>query len=53
MMPSESYSYISSKLIKEAAELGAGLKDFVPPFVEKALAVKIRPARNGARRRQK
>ena len=30
MMPHESYSYISSKLIKEAAALGANLKDFVP-----------------------
>ncbi|MCX5716112.1 MAG: pantetheine-phosphate adenylyltransferase, partial [Candidatus Omnitrophica bacterium] len=48
MMPNESYSYISSKLIKEAAELGANLKDFVPPFVEKALSKKLGPARNGA-----
>ena len=37
MMPSESYSYLSSKLIKEAAFLGANLKAFVPPFVEKAV----------------
>ncbi|MEE8317771.1 MAG: pantetheine-phosphate adenylyltransferase [Candidatus Omnitrophota bacterium] len=28
MMSSESYSYLSSKLIKEAAGLGANLKDF-------------------------
>ena len=35
MMPSESYSYLSSKLIKEAASLGANLKGFVPPFVQK------------------
>ncbi len=41
LMPSESYSYISSKLIKEAAQLGADLKDFVPPFVERELKSKF------------
>ncbi|MEI8176021.1 MAG: pantetheine-phosphate adenylyltransferase [Candidatus Omnitrophota bacterium] len=41
MMPHESYSYVSSKLIKEAAALGASLKGFVPSFVEKALLEKI------------
>ena len=30
MMPNESYSYISSKLIKEAASLGADVKMFIP-----------------------
>ncbi|MFC1509587.1 pantetheine-phosphate adenylyltransferase [Candidatus Omnitrophota bacterium] len=42
MMPSESYSYLSSKLIKEAASLGANLKGFVPSFVEKAIKQKIK-----------
>lgn len=37
MMPSESFSYISSRLIKEAASLGADLSGFVPAFVEKKL----------------
>ena len=41
MMPSESYSYLSSKLIKEAASLGANLKGFVPVFVEKAIKSKL------------
>jgi pantetheine-phosphate adenylyltransferase len=41
MMPSESYSYLSSKLIKEAAGLGADLKDFVPRFVERAIKKKL------------
>jgi len=41
MMPNESYSYVSSKLIKEAAALGANLKEFVPPFVEKEVLKKI------------
>ena len=41
MMPSEAYSYLSSKLIKEAASLGANLKGFVPGFVEKAIKSKF------------
>ncbi|KPK41718.1 MAG: phosphopantetheine adenylyltransferase [Omnitrophica WOR_2 bacterium SM23_29] len=42
MMPSEQYSYLSSKLIKEAVALGADVKAFVPKFVEKALVEKLR-----------
>lgn len=37
MMPSEEYSYVSSKLIKEAASLGADLSRFVPKKVEQKL----------------
>lgn len=37
MMPNESYSFVSSKLIKEVAKLGADLSEFVPDFVEKKL----------------
>ncbi|MBU1086057.1 MAG: pantetheine-phosphate adenylyltransferase [Candidatus Omnitrophica bacterium] len=37
MMPNESYSFVSSKLIKEVAKLGANLSEFVPSFVEKKL----------------
>ncbi|MFH1459301.1 MAG: pantetheine-phosphate adenylyltransferase [Candidatus Omnitrophota bacterium] len=37
MMPNESYSFVSSKLIKEVAALGADLSAFVPKFVEKKL----------------
>ncbi|MBN3037818.1 MAG: pantetheine-phosphate adenylyltransferase [Candidatus Omnitrophica bacterium] len=37
MMTNESYCYLSSKLIKEAALLGADLKNFVPDFVENRL----------------
>lgn len=40
LMPSESYSYLSSKLLKEAAGLGADLSYFLPPFVESALKKK-------------
>ncbi|MCM8831768.1 MAG: pantetheine-phosphate adenylyltransferase [Candidatus Omnitrophica bacterium] len=41
LMPSPQYSYISSKLIKEAAFLGADLKKFLPKTVIKALKKKI------------
>jgi pantetheine-phosphate adenylyltransferase len=41
LMPSEAYSYLSSKLIKEVAGLGANLKGFVPGFVEKAIKAKL------------
>jgi pantetheine-phosphate adenylyltransferase len=42
LMPQESYSYLSSKLLKEAASLGADLSSFVPHFVNKALKDKLR-----------
>lgn len=41
LMPSESYSYLSSRLIKESAALGANLKAFVPSHVAKALRKKL------------
>ena len=42
MMPSEAYSYISARLIKEAGMLGANLSAFVPSFVARALRRKLR-----------
>lgn len=42
MMPSEEHSYISSRLIKEAAALGARLKGFVPALVERRLKGKLK-----------
>jgi len=45
LMPHESYSYLSSKLLKETASLGADLAHFVPDFVEKALKEKLRDKR--------
>jgi pantetheine-phosphate adenylyltransferase len=41
MMPNESYSYISSKLIKEAASLGADVKKFIPKKVQVLLKKKL------------
>lgn len=37
MMPNEAYSFLSSSLIKEIAQLGADVSDFVPPLVARAL----------------
>jgi pantetheine-phosphate adenylyltransferase len=45
LMPQESLSYLSAKLLKEAASLGAELSCFVPGFVEKALKEKLRKKR--------
>ncbi len=42
LMPSESYSYLSSKLLKEAANLGADLSYFLPSFVESELKRKLK-----------
>jgi pantetheine-phosphate adenylyltransferase len=42
LMPQESYSYLSAKLLKEAVSLGADVSCFVPGFVEKALREKLR-----------
>jgi len=42
LMPQESFSYISSKLLKEAASLGANLSSFVPDFVGAAMEKKLR-----------
>lgn len=41
LMPQESFSYTSSKLLKEAASLGADLSAFIPDYVEKALKKKL------------
>ena len=43
MMPSESFSYVSARLLKEAGELGADLSAFVPSFVARALRERLRP----------
>lgn len=42
MMPNLSYSFLSSKLVKEIFMLGGGLKDLVPEQVEKKLKEKFK-----------
>jgi len=41
MMPHERYTYISSRLIKEVASLGAPVKELVPPAVAERLTQKF------------
>jgi len=40
MMPAEEYSYVSSRLVKEVFQLGAEIKDLVPPLVEERMREK-------------
>ncbi len=40
MMPAESYSYVSSRLVKEVFQLGGRVSDVVPPVVERKLSEK-------------
>jgi pantetheine-phosphate adenylyltransferase len=41
MMPSEAYSYISSRIIKEIVKLGGSAEAFVPPVIEECLKRKL------------
>jgi pantetheine-phosphate adenylyltransferase len=47
MMPHERYTYISSRLIKEVAALGAPVTGMVPALVEERLAAKFTASRAG------
>ena len=42
MLPAESYSFLSSRLVKEIAQLGGSIHGFVPEDVEKRLSSKLR-----------
>jgi pantetheine-phosphate adenylyltransferase len=41
MMPAESYSYVSSRLVKEVFQLGGTVEGLVPPMIEKRMKEKI------------
>lgn len=41
MLPGESYSYLSAKLVREIAQLGGPLTGLVPPIVEQRIRAKI------------
>ena len=56
MMPAESYSYLSSRLVKEVFQLGGRVQDLVPPVVERAAQGEVRRHASpepGARRRKR
>jgi len=42
MMPADSYSYLSSRLVKEISLFGGSVKGLVPPSVERRLKLKHR-----------
>ncbi len=41
MMPSEAYSYLSSRLVREVFRLGGSVEGLVPPLVEQRLRTKM------------
>ena len=41
MMPRDTYTFLSSRVVKEIARLGGDVSAFVPPHVRKALASKF------------
>jgi len=44
MMPAEAYSYLSSRLVREIAQLGGAIGGLVPDLVERRLREKMDPA---------
>jgi len=42
MMPKDTYTFLSSRIVKEIARLGGDVRAFVPVHVEKALKTKLR-----------
>jgi len=41
MLPGEAYSYLSSRLVREIAQLGGPVTGLVPPSVEQRLRAKV------------
>lgn len=41
MMPAETYSYVSSRLVKEVFQLGGPVAGLVPPIIEKRMKEKL------------
>jgi pantetheine-phosphate adenylyltransferase len=44
MMPAEAYSYLSSRLVREIAQLGGKINGLVPELVQQRLREKMEPA---------
>ena len=45
MMPKDTYTFLSSRIVKEIARLGGDVSSFVPPQVQEALLAKLRVRR--------
>jgi pantetheine-phosphate adenylyltransferase len=43
MMPKDTYTFLSSRIVKEIARLGGDVSSFVPPHVQTALIKKLKP----------
>ena len=43
MMPKDTYTFLSSRIVKEIAQLGGDVSAFVPPHVKTALIKKLKP----------
>jgi len=43
MMPKDTYTFLSSRIVKEIARLGGDVSPFVPPHVQTALIKKLKP----------
>jgi pantetheine-phosphate adenylyltransferase len=43
LMPAETYTYLSSRLVKEIVQHGGSVADLVPPVVEQRLRRKFVP----------
>lgn len=46
MMPKETYTFLSSKIVKEIARLGGDVSEFVPGHVRRALTAKLAKRRH-------
>jgi pantetheine-phosphate adenylyltransferase len=45
MMPKDTYTFLSSRIVKEIARLGGDVSSFVPPNVQAALLKKLKPGK--------
>jgi pantetheine-phosphate adenylyltransferase len=45
MMPKDTYTFLSSRIVKEIARLGGDVSSFLPEHVRIALMAKVRPGR--------
>jgi pantetheine-phosphate adenylyltransferase len=45
MMPKDTYTFLSSRIVKEIARLGGDVSPFVPPHVQSALVTRLAIAR--------
>jgi pantetheine-phosphate adenylyltransferase len=53
MMPAESYSYLSSRMVKEVFRLGGKVDELVPPVVVQRLRGRTQPGLTAATRRRR